>query len=58
MRDTNEMEIQFDSKSCNEGFARVAVAAFLTQMESDGGGSCGCKDGSFGGSDQCHHSRI
>lgn len=21
MRDTNEMEIQFDSKSCNEGFA-------------------------------------
>lgn len=25
--------------------------------ESDGGGSCGCKDGSFGGSDQCHHSR-
>ncbi len=32
MRDTNEMEIQFDSKSCNEGFARVAVASFLTQM--------------------------
>lgn len=26
------MEIQFDSKSCNEGFARVAVASFLTQM--------------------------
>ena len=32
MRDSNEMEIQFDSKSCNEGFARVAVASFLTQM--------------------------
>ena len=32
MRDTNEMVIQFDSKSCNEGFARVAVASFLTQM--------------------------
>ena len=32
MRDTNEMEIQYDSKSCNEGFARVAVASFLTQM--------------------------
>lgn len=32
MRDTNEMEIRFDSKSCNEGFARVAVASFLTQM--------------------------
>lgn len=32
MRDTNEMEIRFDSCSENEGFARVAVAAFLTQL--------------------------
>ena len=32
MRDTNEMALQFASKSCNEGFARVAVASFLTQM--------------------------
>jgi anti-sigma F factor len=30
---TNEMKIEFDSKSCNEGFARVAVAAFLTQLD-------------------------
>ena len=29
---TMTLEIQFDSKSCNEGFARVAVASFLTQM--------------------------
>lgn len=28
----NEMKIEFDSKSCNEGFVRVAVAAFLTQL--------------------------
>ena len=28
----NEMEILFESKSINEGFARVAVAAFLTQL--------------------------
>lgn len=28
----NEMEICFDSRSENEGFARVAVAAFLTQL--------------------------
>ncbi|MDD3796060.1 MAG: anti-sigma F factor [Lachnospiraceae bacterium] len=28
----NEMKLEFDSRSCNEGFARVAVAAFLTQM--------------------------
>lgn len=28
----NEMYLEFDSRSCNEGFARVAVAAFMTQM--------------------------
>ena len=32
MRDTNEMELIFDSISVNEGFARVAVAAFMTQL--------------------------
>lgn len=29
----NEMEVVFDSRSENEGFARVAVAAFMTQMD-------------------------
>ena len=28
----NEMEIRFDSRSENEGFARVLVASFLTQL--------------------------
>ncbi len=32
MKHTNEMEIRFDSRSANEGFARVAVASFLTQL--------------------------
>ena len=32
MRDTNEMELVFDSISVNEGFARVAVAAFMAQL--------------------------
>ena len=32
MENTNEMSITFDSRSCNEGFARVAVAAFCTQL--------------------------
>lgn len=32
MRNTNEMELVFDSISVNEGFARVAVAAFMTQL--------------------------
>lgn len=33
MEFTNEMELVFDSKSENEGFARVAVAAFMTQLD-------------------------
>ncbi len=32
MKNTNEMELIFDSKSVNESFARVAVAAFMTQL--------------------------
>ncbi|MCD7954809.1 MAG: anti-sigma F factor [Lachnospiraceae bacterium] len=29
---SNEMCLEFDSRSCNESFARVTVAAFLTQL--------------------------
>lgn len=32
MENTNEMMITFDSRACNEGFVRVAVAAFCTQL--------------------------
>ena len=32
MKNTNEMDLIFDSKSVNEGFARVAVAAFMTPL--------------------------
>ena len=32
MEHNNQMTIIFDSRSCNEGFARVAVAAFCTQL--------------------------
>lgn len=32
MEQTNEMKMEFDSRSCNESFARVAVAAFMTQL--------------------------
>ena len=28
----NEMEVSFDSHSSNEAFARVTVAAFMTQL--------------------------
>lgn len=33
MNSTNEMMIEFDSKSQNESFARVAVAAFTAQLD-------------------------
>ena len=29
----NEMKIEFLSKSCNESFARIAVAAFVSQLD-------------------------
>lgn len=32
MKKENEMRLEFDSRPCNEGFARVAVAAFMTQL--------------------------
>lgn len=32
MKNSNEMKLIFDSRSCNEGFARVAVASFMTQL--------------------------
>lgn len=31
-KERNEMELLFDSRSSNEGFARVTVAAFMTQL--------------------------
>lgn len=33
MSNTNEMKIVFDSKSQNESFARVAVAAFVLELD-------------------------
>lgn len=33
MKPTNEMKLTFPSNSCNEGFARMAVSAFLVQMD-------------------------
>lgn len=32
MRMENHMRLEFDSRSMNEGFARVAVAAFVTEL--------------------------
>lgn len=32
MQNQNEMKISFDARSVNEGFARVAVAAFIAEL--------------------------
>lgn len=32
MQSRNEMRLSFDARSVNEGFARVAVAAFITEL--------------------------
>ena len=33
MKPTNEMKLAFESRSQNESFARVAVAAFIAQLD-------------------------
>ena len=43
MTPANEMELKFDSRSANEGFARVAVAAFMTQLNPIHQPSEGCR---------------
>ena len=35
MENTNEMQLIFDSRSSNESFARVTVAAFMTSLNPD-----------------------
>ena len=32
MHSKNEVELSFDARSVNEGFARMAVAAFITEL--------------------------
>lgn len=32
MQSKNEMRLRFDARSVNEGFARIAVAAFITEL--------------------------
>ena len=57
MTPANEMELKFDSRSANEGFARVAVAAFMTQLNPTVGG-CRCENRRVGSCDKRHYPRI
>ena len=50
MTPANEMELKFDSRSANEGFARV--------VESDGRGGCRCENRRVGSCDKRHYPRI
>ena len=54
----NEMKIEFDSRSCNEGFIRVAVSAFMDTAQSDAGRGGGCKDSSFRSSHKLYRTCI
>ena len=53
MTPANEMELKFDSRSANEGFARVYDA-----VESDGRGGCRCENRRVGSCDKRHYPRI
>ena len=35
MHSKNEVELSFDARSVNEGFARMAVAAFITELNAN-----------------------
>ena len=54
----NEMEVVFDSRSENEGFARVAVAAFMTQMDPVLEEVADVEDSGLRSSDEQHYSWI
>jgi stage II sporulation protein AB (anti-sigma F factor) len=43
MKPMNEMELSFPSSSANEGFARAAVAAFVSQLDPTVGELCDLK---------------
>ena len=64
MSSQNEMKLIFDARSVNESFARVAVAAFLTQLNppleevADFRRDCGYQDGRVRSGDECDHSWL
>ena len=54
----NEMEIRFDSRSENEGFARVSVASFLTQLNPTVEEVADAEDCSVRSCNKCDYPRI
>ena len=49
----NEMKVEFLSKSNNEAFARISVAAFVAQLDPTLD-----KNSGFGGCNKCNYSWV
>lgn len=58
MNTLNQMKLSFLSRSANEGFARVAVAAFFAQLDPTVDEIADIKTAGFRSSNQLHRSRI
>ena len=54
----NEMKLEFDARSVNEGFARMAVAAFVAELNPTLDEISDIKTSSFRGSNKCDHPRV
>lgn len=54
----NKMKLEFDSRPCNEGFARVAVAAFMTQLNPTLEEVADVKNSSIRGSNERDYPRL
>ena len=55
---SNEMKLEFDAVSENEGFARVAVAAFVTPLDPTLQEVADVENRCFRGCYQCHHTWL
>ena len=58
MSSQNEMKLIFDARSVNESFARVAVAAFIAELNPTLDEDCGYQDGRVRSGDECDHSWL
>ena len=58
MKTSNRMKLQFDSRSANESFARMAVSAFIAPWIPRWTSSPTSKPAVSGGGDQLHCPRL
>ena len=58
MSSQNEMKLIFDARSVNESFARVAVAAFIAELNPTLDEIADIKTAVSGSGDECDHSWL